>query len=562
MSKYQEIGDNVYFWFAANTTAGAAGDGATPLFDVRLAGAAADAAPTASGTPTLLTHANYSDGLYEILVDTDAFAAGEYAVFCTLTISTVNPAGFVGSFKLRTAGTAALSVHTLTIATDAVNAAAVAADALAEINAQVDTALTDIHLDHLLATDYDPASKPGTATALLNELVESDAGVSRLTANALEQAPTGGSAPTAATIADAVWDEVRADHVTAGTFGDIDTTADIAAAVWTEALPGSYGAGTAGLAASKANYLPAATAGAAGGVFIAGANAATSITNASGSALTLTSTGGNGHGLLGVGHGTGSGLTGAGGGTDGHGIYAAGDAGGMGIYAVGGDGTVSSGMMLSSQASISKYGLYVEDGALITNDAGVGLAVMTSGTDQHGMTIAGNGTGNDLVADITGNLSGTVGTVTTLTNLPAVPTDWLTAAGVKADAVTKVQTGLATPTNITAGTITTVTNLTNAPTSGDLTATMKTSVTTAATAATPTAALAASAIDAILDEVVETQGSITLRQAAQILIAALAGVTADADTSPILFKTPNGSRTTISCANDGTDRTSITLTFS
>lgn len=47
---------------------------------------------------------------------------------------------------------------------------------------------------------------------------------------------------------------------------------------------------------------------------------------------------------------------------------------------------------------------------------------------------------------------------------------------------------LATPTNITAGTITTVTNLTNAPTAGDLTPTMKTSVTTAATASTPTAA--------------------------------------------------------------------------
>lgn len=44
----------------------------------------------------------------------------------------------------------------------------------------------------------------------------------------------------------------------------------------------------------------------------------------------------------------------------------------------------------------------------------------------------------------------------------------------------------ATPTNITAGTITTVTNLTNAPTVGDFTATMKTSITTAATAATPT----------------------------------------------------------------------------
>jgi hypothetical protein len=55
------------------------------------------------------------------------------------------------------------------------------------------------------------------------------------------------------------------------------------------------------------------------------------------------------------------------------------------------------------------------------------------------------------------------GTVTTLTNLPAVPTNWLTAAGIAADAIAEIQTGLATPTNITAGTITTVTNLTNAP---------------------------------------------------------------------------------------------------
>lgn len=54
--------------------------------------------------------------------------------------------------------------------------------------AQVASALTDIHLDHLLAADYDPAAKPGVATALLNELIENDGGVSRFTTNALEQA--------------------------------------------------------------------------------------------------------------------------------------------------------------------------------------------------------------------------------------------------------------------------------------------------------------------------------------------------------------------------------------
>lgn len=63
----------------------------------------------------------------------------------------------------------------------------------AQVNAEVDTALTDIHLDHLLAADYDPASKPGVSTALLNELIGSDAGVSQFTANSLELAPGGGS---------------------------------------------------------------------------------------------------------------------------------------------------------------------------------------------------------------------------------------------------------------------------------------------------------------------------------------------------------------------------------
>lgn len=62
----------------------------------------------------------------------------------------------------------------------------------AEVQSEVQDAIEVNHLDHLLAAAYDPASKPGAADALLNELVESDAGVSRFTANALEQAPSGG----------------------------------------------------------------------------------------------------------------------------------------------------------------------------------------------------------------------------------------------------------------------------------------------------------------------------------------------------------------------------------
>ena len=82
----------------------------------------------------------------------------------------------------------------------------------------IDARLAAIHLDHLFATDYDPASKPGTATALLNELIESDGGVSRFTVNALENGPSGSGA-SAESIADAVWDEATSGHTTAGTFG-------------------------------------------------------------------------------------------------------------------------------------------------------------------------------------------------------------------------------------------------------------------------------------------------------------------------------------------------------
>lgn len=61
-----------------------------------------------------------------------------------------------------------------------------------QVQTSANAALVANHLDHIFAVDYDPAAKPGVATALFNELIESDGGVSRYTANALEQAPSGG----------------------------------------------------------------------------------------------------------------------------------------------------------------------------------------------------------------------------------------------------------------------------------------------------------------------------------------------------------------------------------
>jgi hypothetical protein len=65
------------------------------------------------------------------------------------------------------------------------------------------------------------------------------------------------------------------------------------------------------------------------------------------------------------------------------------------------------------------------------------------------------------LASPTNITAGVISTVTNLTNLPAAPTDWLTAAAVKADAVTKIQVGLSTYAGAdTAGTGTLLTRLT------------------------------------------------------------------------------------------------------
>ena len=106
--KIHALGDDVYFHFGSNDTSGSGDDGANPVFDVRLCGAAAGAIPVLSGNATLLTHANYPDGSHEVAVAATApngFAAdNEYAIFCTLLVDGENPTGLVGSFRLVASG--------------------------------------------------------------------------------------------------------------------------------------------------------------------------------------------------------------------------------------------------------------------------------------------------------------------------------------------------------------------------------------------------------------------------------------------------------------------------
>jgi hypothetical protein len=69
----------------------------------------------------------------------------------------------------------------------------------------------------------------------------------------------GASAPSAADVADAVWDEALAGHAGAGSAGEALAAAGTAGDPWTTALPGAYGAGTAGKIVGDNLNAPVAT---------------------------------------------------------------------------------------------------------------------------------------------------------------------------------------------------------------------------------------------------------------------------------------------------------------
>lgn len=127
-------------------------------------------------------------------------------------------------------------------------------------------------------TDDDSVSSIKAVTDMLGGMIATDSSGSKFNAYALEDAPTGGSAPTAAEIADAVWDEDITDHLTGGSTGAALNAAGSAGDPWTTPLPGAYGSGTAGYIVGTNLDAQVSTAG--GGLDAAGVRAAIGLASA------------------------------------------------------------------------------------------------------------------------------------------------------------------------------------------------------------------------------------------------------------------------------------------
>ena len=87
------------------------------------------------------------------------------------------------------------------------------------------------------------------------------------------------TAPSAAAVADAVWDEALSGHATAGTAGAALTAAGAAGDPWSISLPGAYAAGTAGYQFANINAVVSQ--------FVSGSVTVSSPVNATGTAIDI-----------------------------------------------------------------------------------------------------------------------------------------------------------------------------------------------------------------------------------------------------------------------------------
>lgn len=146
----------------------------------------------------------------------------------------------VGAVKLSSAGRQALFDQQMSLMTTAGSFGKLIADF-------IDAAISS----RLASAGYTAPSNASIALILtiaqkLDTALELDGAVYRYTVNALELAPSGGSAPTAAENADAVWDELIAGHLGAGSTGAKLNSASAAGDPWATDLPGAYAGADAG----------------------------------------------------------------------------------------------------------------------------------------------------------------------------------------------------------------------------------------------------------------------------------------------------------------------------
>jgi hypothetical protein len=240
----------------------------------------ANASQTTAGvTLTVDFDALTGHHIFTINTSADAFYATGSDYRVVITTGTVDGTSVVGtevaSFSIENRNTKA---NVTQMAANVITASALATDAVTEIQTGLATALqveqfvaaSELNLESLLvdiptvaefeartlpSADYfvvsDYTAPPSAATiadAVWDELQTGHTSVGSFGYYLDSKVSTvgGGTPPTASAIADAVWDEVLAGHLTAGTTGAALNASGGAGDPWSTTLPGAYTASQAG----------------------------------------------------------------------------------------------------------------------------------------------------------------------------------------------------------------------------------------------------------------------------------------------------------------------------
>jgi hypothetical protein len=217
------------------------------------------------------------------------------------------------------------------------------------------------------------------------------------------------AAGAASEVAAAVWDLATSGHTTSGTFGAAMNAAGSAGDPWSTSVPGAYGAGTAGFIlgtnlnatissrlASSGDALSVTSISVSGNTTFTGTTTHTgNVSYAAGIIVTNTTT--NGHGITSTGNGTGQGISATGGAT-GAGIAGIGGASGangiIGQATVGGSGIRASGGTTGHGLNLTG-GTTSGNGVLSTGGpAGAGISAVGGSTSGTGLSVTGTGSGS------------------------------------------------------------------------------------------------------------------------------------------------------------------------
>lgn len=227
--------------YTRGTGAGQINQPANGMVDANVVRNAGTAITAAAGVQEVKVASLAANAITATAINADAFTAAKFAADVTTELQS----------GLATAAALATVDDFLDTEIADIQARLPAALVSGRIDASVGAMAANVMTAAAAAADLTTELQAGLATAAalttVDDFLDTEIAAIKAQTDLIPAAPAAvGDIPTAAIVADAVWDEAIAGHLGAGSTGLALNSAGAAGDPWSTALPGAYGAGTAG----------------------------------------------------------------------------------------------------------------------------------------------------------------------------------------------------------------------------------------------------------------------------------------------------------------------------